>query len=401
MKYDFTIVGAGIVGLSAAYKLSLKYPEKSILVIEKEDGVARHQTGRNSGVIHSGVYYKPGSYKARNCVNGRHQLVQFCQEFDVKHEICGKLIVAEKQEDIPILERIFERGQQNGIERMQLVGPERMREVEPEVAGVKAIHVGCTGIVDYRGMCEKLVEQIQKLGNEVRYNSELTGILETNDGVRLSVSNQEIHTENWINCGGLQCDLIAKMAGVEPGLQIVPFRGEYFMLKPHADHKVKTLIYPLPHKDFPFLGVHFTSMATGGVECGPNAVFAFKREGYEKIAFNLRDTIETLGYSGFWKLAFKHWRMGVDEYHRSLSKAAFVKGLQRLVPSIQENDLEEAPSGVRAMALLPDGNIMDDFYFKRQKRAIHVLNAPSPAATAALAIGDEIASRAEDWLLGA
>lgn len=398
--FDFTVVGAGIVGLSAAYKMSLRFPDKRILVLEKEDGVAKHQTGRNSGVIHSGVYYKPGSYKAKNCLDGRHQLVDFCQEYQVKHDICGKLIVAEKHEDLSTLERIFKRGQQNGIERMRLVDAEEMREIEPEVAGVKAIHVGCTGIVDYRGMCEALADLLTQKGHEVRYSAELTAIVEEADGLRLVAGDQEIQTKYLVNCAGLQCDLVAKMAGVEPGLQIVPFRGEYFMLTPEAEHKVKTLIYPLPHKDFPFLGVHFTSMATGGVECGPNAVFAFKREGYEKIAFNLRDTMETLGYKGFWKLAFKHWRMGIDEYHRSLSKAAFVRGLQRLVPSIQEEDLEEAPSGVRAMALLPDGNLLDDFYIRKQKRALHVLNAPSPAATAALAIGDEITARASELIQG-
>lgn len=392
---DITVVGAGIVGLSAAYKLGLKYPDKKIVVLEKENSVAKHQTGRNSGVIHSGIYYKPGSFKAKNCLDGRHQLVAFCQEHDVKHSICGKLVVAEKEEDIPTLERIYHRGLENTIEQLSLVGPEEMREIEPEVAGVKAIRVGCTGIVDYRGMCEKLAMLIEKQGNEVHYNAEVLAIREQPDSLVIVSSTVEIQSQQMVNCAGLQCDLIAKMAGAEPGIQIVPFRGEYFMLTKEAEYKVKTLIYPLPHKDFPFLGVHFTSMATGGVECGPNAVFAFKREGYGKLQINIKETLQTLGYPGFWKLARKHWRMGVDEYHRSLSKKAFVKGLQRLIPSITVDDLEEAPSGVRAMALLPDGNLLDDFHFTRQKRALHVLNAPSPAATAALAIGDEIAARVE------
>ena len=390
---DITVIGAGIVGLSAAYKLGLKYPDKKIIVLEKEAAVAKHQTGRNSGVIHSGIYYKPGSFKAKNCLDGRRQLVQFCQEHDVLHTICGKLVVAEKQEDIPTLERIYQRGLENTIEDLSIIGPEEMREIEPEVAGVKAIRVGCTGIVDYRGMCEKLAILIEKQGNELVYNAEVVAIHEQTDRLSVISDKVDVQTQQLVNCAGLQCDLIAKMAGADPGIQIVPFRGEYFMLSKEAEHKVKTLIYPLPHKDFPFLGVHFTTMATGGVECGPNAVFAFKREGYGKLDLSIKETLQTLGYPGFWKLARKHWRMGVDEYHRSLSKKAFVKGLQKLVPSITDKDLEEAPSGVRAMALLPDGNLLDDFHFKHQKRALHVLNAPSPAATAALAIGDEIANR--------
>jgi len=390
---DITVIGAGIVGLSAAYKLGLKYPDKKIIVLEKEAAVAKHQTGRNSGVIHSGIYYKPGSFKAKNCLDGRRQLVQFCQEHDVLHTICGKLVVAEKQEDIPTLERIYQRGLENTIEDLSIIGPEEMREIEPEVAGVKAIRVGCTGIVDYRGMCEKLAILIEKQGNELVYNAEVVAIHEQTDRLSVISDKVDVQTQQLVNCAGLQCDLIAKMAGADPGIQIVPFRGEYFMLSKEAEYKVKTLIYPLPHKDFPFLGVHFTTMATGGVECGPNAVFAFKREGYGKLDLSIKETLQTLGYPGFWKLARKHWRMGVDEYHRSLSKKAFVKGLQKLVPSITDKDLEEAPSGVRAMALLPDGNLLDDFHFKHQKRALHVLNAPSPAATAALAIGDEIANR--------
>jgi L-2-hydroxyglutarate oxidase len=390
---DIAVVGAGIVGLSAAYKLGLKYPDKKIIVLEKEAAVAKHQTGRNSGVIHSGIYYKPGSFKAKNCLDGRRQLVQFCQEHDVLHTICGKLVVAEKQEDIPTLERIYQRGLENTIEDLSIIGPEEMREIEPEVAGVKAIRVGCTGIVDYRGMCEKLAILIEKQGNELVYNAEVVAIHEQTDRLSVISDKVDVQTQQLVNCAGLQCDLIAKMAGADPGIQIVPFRGEYFMLSKEAEYKVKTLIYPLPHKDFPFLGVHFTTMATGGVECGPNAVFAFKREGYGKLDLSIKETLQTLGYPGFWKLARKHWRMGVDEYHRSLSKKAFVKGLQKLVPSITDKDLEEAPSGVRAMALLPDGNLLDDFHFKHQKRALHVLNAPSPAATAALAIGDEIANR--------
>lgn len=394
MTYDVIIVGAGIVGLSTAYKLSLAFPELRITVLEKEGEVAAHQTGNNSGVIHSGIYYQPGSYKARNCVNGRHQLVDFCRKYDVEHEICGKVIVATSEEEIPRLHKIYKRGIQNGIEGIEIIGKERLAEIEPYTGGIKAIWVPVTGIVDFKGVCEQEQALLEEAGHPVQLNEPAIGIKKNDREIVVQTPNQELKSRYLINCAGLQCDRIARSAGLKPDIQIVPFRGEYYELKPSAQHLVKGLIYPLPNPEFPFLGVHFTKMVTGGIECGPNAVFAFKREGYDKLSFDLLETVETFNFPGFWKMAGRHWRMGLDEMRRSLSKKAFVRGLQQLVPAIQEHQLEEAPSGVRAMALTPDGDIVDDFSFVTAKREIHVLNAPSPAATAGLAIGDEIVEKA-------
>jgi L-2-hydroxyglutarate oxidase len=393
MKYDFTIIGAGIVGLSTAYKLSLKYPDASILVLEKEDHVAAHQTGKNSGVVHSGIYYKPGSYKAKNCVDGRHQLVDFCKKHDVKMEVCGKVIVATDDSEVPKLKEIYERGLKNEIEGIQLIGENRLKELEPYVNGIAAIHVPCSGIVDYAGMCRVLMKLLQDGNGTVQFNSEVSNISNKGNEIVIIAGGEKIQSQYLINCAGLYSDHVAKFAGVHSPVKIVPFKGEYYELKPDAQYLVKNLIYPLPNPEFPFLGVHFTRMALGGVECGPNAVFAFKREGYNKLSFNLKETTETFNFPGFWKMAKEHWRMGLDEYKRSFSKKAFVKGLQKLIPSIQEEHLEVSPSGIRAMALQPNGEILDDFYFEVVDRQIHVLNAPSPAATAGLAIGDEIVKR--------
>lgn len=394
MTHDFIIVGAGIVGLSTAFKLSEAYPDIDILVLEKEDNVAAHQTGNNSGVIHSGIYYKPNSYRAKNCVEGRHQLVDFCREYEVNHEICGKVIVATEEEQIPRLDDIFETGQINGIEGIRKIDSGELQEIEPYARGVKAIHVPCSGIVDYVGVCEKLRELVEQKGNTVRCGQEVNSI--NHDGSILSVAtgSQSYRSRYLINCAGLYSDHVAESAGLRPEIQIVPFRGEYFELKPEVQHFVKGLIYPMPNPAFPFLGVHFTKMVDGSIECGPNAVFAFKREGYDKLSFDLDETIETLNFPGFWKLAKKHWRMGLDEWYRSFSKKAFVEGLQKLIPSIQADHLKPSPSGVRAMALQPDGEILDDFCYESTENEIHVLNAPSPAATAGLAIGDEIVKRA-------
>jgi L-2-hydroxyglutarate oxidase len=390
MKYDLVVVGAGIVGLATAYRWMQQHPGSKILVLEKEGRVAPHQTGNNSGVIHSGIYYKPGSYKAKNCVEGRHQLVEFCKQYDVKYDICGKLIVALNDSEVPRLEAIFERGKQNGIENMRLIGREAMLEIEPHVAGVKAIHVGCTGIVDFVGVCETLKTLLEKKGNDVRFNTKVLKVSGKPGSKIVTTTAGDFQTKLVITCAGLQADLVARGAGVDPEVQIVPFRGEYFMLKKSAEFLVKHLIYPLPNPAFPFLGVHFTRLALGGIECGPNAVFAFKREGYTRTGVSLRDTIETLTFPGFWKMAAKHWRMGLDEYHRSFSKAAFTRGLQTLVPEIREEHLEEAPAGVRAMALSRKGEILDDFYFVSGDGDVHVLNAPSPAATSALSLANEI-----------
>jgi len=394
MSYDVIIVGAGIVGLSTAYKLSLQKPDLRILVLEKESEVAAHQTGNNSGVIHSGIYYNPGSYKAKNCVDGRKQLVAFCQEYGVKHDICGKVIVATKEEDIPRLQAIYERGLQNGIEGIQLIDKEELAEIEPYANGVKAIKVPVTGIVDFKGVCEKEKELIESKNGEVMFGAEVTKILHDGNQLIVQTKNAEYKTHYLINCAGLHCDHVAESAGYKPPIQIVPFRGEYYELTPDAEHMVRGLIYPLPNPEFPFLGVHFTKMVLGGVECGPNAVFAFKREGYNKISFNLNDTIETFQFPGFWKLAYKHWRMGMGEMYRSFSKQAFLEGLQELVPSIQSHHIKPAPAGVRAMALDPEGEIVDDFYFVKSRNEIHVLNAPSPAATAGLSLGEEIVKTA-------
>lgn len=392
---DFIIVGAGIVGLSTAWKLAQAFPDASITVLEKEDRVAAHQTGNNSGVIHSGIYYKPNSYRAKNCVEGRHQLIAFCEEYEVDHEICGKVIVATEEEERPRLQTIFETGQTNGIEGIRKIGPDELAEIEPYATGVEAIHVPCSGIVDFPGVCAKLKELLEAAGNRVLFGQEVVNIEHDEKSLSVQTKKETFTALHLINCAGLYSDHVAESAGIQTSLQIVPFRGEYYELKAEARKMVRGLIYPMPNPAFPFLGVHFTKMVGGRVECGPNAVFAFKREGYSRFSFDLEETIETVNFPGFWKLAKQHWRMGLDEYYRSFSKKAFVKGLQKLVPSIQASDLEPAPAGVRAMALRPNGDIVDDFQFEATDREIHVLNAPSPAATAGLAIGDEIVKRAK------
>lgn len=396
MTYDFIIVGAGIVGLSTAYKLSEQFPDINILVLEKEDRVAAHQTGNNSGVIHSGIYYEPNSYRAKNCVEGRHQLVDFCKEHEVDYEICGKVIVATKEEDLPRLDNIFETGQINGIEGIKKIGPDELAEIEPYASGIKAIHVPCSGIVDYVGVCKQLRKLIEARDNKVICSQEVTNIESGSRDLTVTTKTDSFTARHLINCAGLYSDHVAESAGVHPDIQIVPFRGEYFELKPEAQHFVNGLIYPMPNPAFPFLGVHFTKMVSGTIECGPNAVFAFKREGYDKLSFDLDETIETLNFPGFWNLAKKHWKMGLDELYRSFSKKAFVEGLKDLVPAIGVEHLKKSPAGVRAMALKPNGDILDDFQFEVTDNEIHVLNAPSPAATAGLAIGDEVVKRAEE-----
>jgi (S)-2-hydroxyglutarate dehydrogenase len=396
MVYDFTIAGAGIVGLSTAYKLTKEFPDASVLVLEKENRVAAHQTGHNSGVIHSGIYYQPGSYKARNCVDGRHQIVQFCRENDIQHDICGKVIVASDQEEVSRLITIYKRGLENKIEGIRLIDEKELKEIEPFASGLRAIHVPCAGIVDFPAVCEVLAKKLKEMGEEVKFEHPVLGVHQTNGSLAIQTPKKTFKTRHFINCTGLHSDRVARSAGVKPNIKIVPFRGEYFELTQKAEHKVNGLIYPLPNPAFPFLGVHFTRMARGGVECGPNAVLAFKREGYKKTSFDLTDTIDTLDYPGFWKMAGKHWQMGLDEIYRSFSKNGFLKNLQKLIPSVEASDLKESPSGVRAMALLPNGDLLDDFYFETTEREIHVLNAPSPAATAGLAIGDEIVKKAKN-----
>ena len=395
MIYDFIIAGAGIVGLSTAYKLSLAYPDSKILILEKEDRVAAHQTGHNSGVIHSGIYYQPGSYKARNCIDGRRQIVEFSRENGIDHDICGKVIVASNDDEIPRLISIYKRGLENSLPELRLIDKKELNEIEPHASGVRAIHVPYAGIVDFEKVCQKLSEKLLAAGHQINFNRPVMGVYQTNGTISIETKADRFKAKHFINCTGLHSDRVARAAGIKPSIKIVPFRGEYYELTEDAAHKVRSLIYPLPNPEFPFLGVHFTRMIKGGVECGPNAVFAFKREGYQKTSFDLMDTIETIEFPGFWKLSKKHWRMGLDEMYRSFSKTGFLKNLQKLIPSIESHHLKKSPSGVRAMALQPNGEILDDFYFETTEREIHVLNAPSPAATAGLAIGDEIVKKAK------
>jgi L-2-hydroxyglutarate oxidase len=395
---DLTIVGAGIVGLATAWKFQQKFPDAKITVLEKEERVAKHQTGSNSGVIHSGIYYKPGSFKAKNCVDGRHQLVEFCHEHGVAVEICGKIIVESEQDQITQpdkLDLIYGRGVANGIEGIRIIDAAEMKEIDPFVAGTRAIHVPPAGIVDFRGMSEKLRQLLEEAGATVEFGQRVERISKNGSGLVVTTQKEDIHTGHLVNCAGLYSDRVAQAAGITTLVQIVPFRGEYYELTPEAEHMVKALIYPLPNPEFPFLGVHFTKMVLGGVECGPNAVFAFKREGYNKLDIDVEEALETLRFNGFWKMASKHWKMGLEEMRRSVSKKAFVKGLQGLIPAVREEDLHVSPAGVRAMALLPTGEILDDFYYEHGERQIHVLNAPSPAATACLSIADEIVRQAD------
>ncbi len=391
MARKIVVIGGGIVGLATAWHLRSRTSDR-VTVLEKEPRLAEHQTGRNSGVLHSGIYYKPGSLKALNCREGKVAMETFCEAEGIPFERCGKVIVAVEESEIPSLERIHERGRANGVQCAR-IGPDRLREIEPHVRGIAAIHVPESGIVDYRAVCERLAARIREAGHEVRTGTKVLGIRQRG-GLRVVETTQgEFEADLLINCGGLHCDRLARLDGHRPPAKIVPFRGEYYELKASAEHLCRTLIYPVPDPSFPFLGVHFTKMISGGVECGPNAVLAFAREGYRFGTVNLRDLLETLGYSGFRSLAAKHWKTGLGEMWRSLSKAAFVRSLQRLVPEITADDIVSAPAGVRAQAVRPDGAMVDDFEIVNADGAIHVLNAPSPAATASLNIGRLVAER--------
>lgn len=392
-KYEIVIIGGGIVGLSTARALLQKYPGCSLLLLEKESELAFHQTGRNSGVIHSGIYYKPGSLKARLCVEGGREMLKFCEENQVPHEVVGKVILATRECEFPALEELLRRGKANGVPGLEIIGRDRLKEIEPHASGLKALHVPGTGIVDYRMVCTRLAEQIQKVGGLLKTHTEFHKA--TKDGIRWKVQTQsgEISTKFLVNCGGLQSDRLTRQSGFNPPTKIVPFRGEYYNLTPEAEPLVRNLIYPVPNPLFPFLGVHFTREVRGGVEAGPNAVLALKREGYHKFSFNLRDAFETLAYPGFWKLAFNFGGEGMKEIYRSVFKSAFVQELQRLVPEIQSEHLIPGPSGVRAQALDFSGSLVDDFKFLETEDALHVLNTPSPAATASLPIGREIARK--------
>ena len=394
LNFDVCIVGGGIVGLATAWQYQKRFPNQSIVVVEKEHQLAHHQTGHNSGVLHSGIYYKPGSLKAENCRDGKKAMEQFCAEHDVDYEICGKVIVAVDESELSALERIYKRGQENGV-LCEMIDRDRLLELEPHVAGIKAIHVPEAGIVNYRQVCEKLAELVKANGGEIKVS---TTVLEVRLGEKestLVTSRGDIHGQIIVNCGGLHCDRIARKSGAKPPAKIVPFRGEYFELKPDKKHLCKNLIYPVPNPKFPFLGVHFTRMIDGSVECGPNAVLAFAREGYRMRDINLRDLFESLTYGGFIKMALKHWRMGMGEMWRSFSKQAFVKALKRLMPEIQSTDLISAPAGVRAQAVMADGSLVDDFLIVQHQNMININNAPSPAATASLNIGKLITDQIE------
>lgn len=390
--HDFAIVGGGIVGLSTALALTRRYPAASILLLEKEADWAAHQTGHNSGVIHSGIYYTPGSFKARFARDGNRSMVEFCREYGIEHDICGKVIVATRAEELPLLEKLYQRGLQNEL-AIEKIGREQLAEIEPHVRGLAAIRVPSAGIVNYRQVCQTFARLIAEHGADLRLGSEVTAIRHRNGLVELDTPVQTYSSKFLINCAGLHSDRVARMDRADPKLQIVPFRGEYYELKPERRHLVKHLIYPVPNPAFPFLGVHYTRMIGGHVEAGPNAVLALKREGYHKSDLNLRDLAEVLSYPGFWKLSARYWREGAAEMWRSLSKAAFVSSLQQLIPEIRAEDLEPAPAGVRAQALKPDGGLVDDFHIIEGKQSIHVCNAPSPAATASIEIGRHIAGR--------
>ncbi|MEY3221781.1 MAG: hypothetical protein RLZZ203_637 [Cyanobacteriota bacterium] len=390
--YDFAIIGGGIVGLSTAMALGERHPDARILVLEKESQWAFHQTGNNSGVIHSGIYYKPGSFKAKFCRDGSRSMVEFCQKHDIDHDICGKVIVATNEQELPRLESLYTRGLENGIP-VKRISPEEVKEIEPHVSCVGGIRVFNTGIVNYKQVCLKYAELIRKQGGDLRLNTQVLQIRRSGQNHVLKTNNGSFETRFVINCAGLHSDRIAKLGKANPGAKIVPFRGEYYELTPEKRYLVKTLIYPVPNPDFPFLGVHFTRMIDNSVHAGPNAVLSLKREGYKKTDFDLRDFAEVITYPGFWKLAAKHADEGIQEIIRSFSKAAFVKSLQTLIPEVKAEDVIPTHAGVRAQALMNNGSLVDDFLIIEGENSIHVCNAPSPAATSSLEIGKAIVGK--------
>lgn len=398
-QYDLTIIGGGILGLATALKITAAHPRLRLLLLEKEAELARHQTGNNSGVIHSGLYYRPGSLKARTCVTGRKELMKFCDDNSVPYEICGKVVVALSQEELPRLDELHRRGETNGLRGLEIIGTERLKELEPHATGIKGLYVPETGIIDYKKVAAAYAGKIRDAGGDIRLSQRVVGILDRPEEIVLQTSGGDYRSKYLINCCGLQSDLIAKMtrgAGQdgEPEHRIIPFRGEYYKIAPERQFLVKNLIYPVPDPTFPFLGVHFTRMAKGGVEAGPNAVLAYAREGYRHTSINVKDLWQTVSFKGFWAMTGKYWQTGFGELYRSLSKAAFVRALQKLLPEIRESDLVPGGAGVRAQAVSASGALIDDFVIKQSRNVIHVLNAPSPGATASLAIGQSIAEMA-------
>ena len=395
MNADIAIVGGGIVGLATAYHLTLKYTDKKIVVLEKEGELAFHQTGNNSGVIHSGIYYKPGSLKAKNCIDGYNMLLAFCDDNDIHYELCGKVVVATDESEIPALRTLFDRGRENGLEGLEMLDKARLKEIEPHLAGLQAIRVPQTGIINYKNICVKLAEKITAAGGEIHLNTRVKSVEENEEGVQIVTNKSFVECQMMVNCAGLYSDEVARMHLGSVDTKIIPFRGEYFELTNEAEHLVKHLIYPVPDPAFPFLGVHFTRMSDGGVEAGPNAVFAFKKEGYKRTDFDFRDFFGSLLWPGFQKVMLKYWKTGLGEIYRSFSKKAFTKALQKLIPEVREEHLVAAPAGVRAQACDRTGGLLDDFKLVTEKRVIHVINAPSPAATSSLSIGKTIAEMVE------
>ncbi|HTN75020.1 MAG TPA: L-2-hydroxyglutarate oxidase [Pirellulaceae bacterium] len=394
---DTLIVGGGIVGLAIAYDLTSRYPDQRVVVLEKEKQVAEHQTGHNSGVLHSGIYYKPGTLRATNCRAGKQAMERFCAEHGLPYEICGKVIVAVDEKELPLLENIYQRGQQNGVVCAK-IGVERLKEIEPHAAGIAAVHVPEAGIVNYRRVAEKLAELLVARGGQVLTDTRFLKLHREPQGVIVETSRGDFQAKHVVTSAGLQADRVAAHTGHKLAAQILPFRGEYFELVPNMEHLCRHLIYPVPNPSFPFLGVHFTRMIDGGIECGPNAVLAFAREGYRKTDVNLRDLFEALSYRGFRRLAWKYWPIGLGEMWRSFSKAAFVKALQRLMPEIRSEHLVPARAGVRAQAVTPGGELADDFLIEQSDRVINIGNAPSPAATSSLNIGKLVVDRLEPLL---
>ena len=396
--YDIVVIGGGIVGLAAAMKLAQRYPGRRLLVLEKEAEIARHQTGHNSGVIHAGIYYKPGSLKSQTCVAGRRALLDFCDQHAIPYELCGKVVVAGRPEDLPRLEELRRRGTANGVRGLEMIGPERLKEIEPHARGIRALYSPATGIIDFTRVAATYADIFKQLGGEIATSSEVRGIKTSGGAIILETPSGEFRSRYLINCGGLFSDQLARMMtrGEPAGesLRIIPFRGEYYRLVPERRSLVGGLIYPVPDPRFPFVGVHFTKTIHGEVEVGPNAVLALAREGYRKTDIDFRHIVETLSYRGFWAMAAKYWRMGVEESYRSLVKSAMVRALRRLVPEVRNEDLVPSGSGVRAQAVSTSGALVDDFVIQQTGNAIHVLNAPSPGATASLAIGEKIVDTA-------
>jgi len=393
-QYDVAIIGGGIVGLGTALALSEK-KGISVIVLEAEEKLAAHQTGNNSGVIHSGLYYKPGSLKAKNCVEGRESLYKFCEEHNIPFDRCGKVVVATREDEIPALDELERRGNANGLKGLKRLRPEEIHHYEPHVFGIDGLYVAETGIVDYTAVTKKFAQIVQERGGEVLTSTRFLNLAKESQGFALETTKGQIRCSYLINCGGLQSDRIAKKCGIDPVSRIVPFRGEYYEIIAEKQHLVNNLIYPVPDSRFPFLGVHFTRMIQGGVEAGPNAVFALKREGYTKTSISITDTLDAISFAGFWSMVSKYWKMGLGEIYRSMSKRAFVKALRRLIPEITAADIHPAGAGVRAQALDPDGKLVDDFRILEAERMLHVLNAPSPAATASISIGRKIMAIAQ------